>query len=121
VSSSAIVALEQRGKLHGLITQNIDGLHLRAGHSPHLVIEVIERAMRSARETDLLLAVGTSLQVYPVAGAAPLAKAAGAKVVIINAQATQFDSIADAVLPAPISEILPRICGDDGGVIGSAG
>src|ERR1041384_2117119 len=36
----AIVALERRGKLHALITQNIDGLHQRAGNSPDAVIEV---------------------------------------------------------------------------------
>src|SRR5688572_7376717 len=36
----ALVELERRGKLHALITQNIDGLHQRAGQSPDLVIEV---------------------------------------------------------------------------------
>jgi hypothetical protein len=32
-------------------------------------------------------------------------------VVIVNAQPTQFDAIADAVLARPIGEVLPRICG----------
>jgi NAD-dependent deacetylase len=36
----ALVELERRGKLHALVTQNIDGLHQRAGHSPDKVIEV---------------------------------------------------------------------------------
>src|SRR4051812_32274700 len=36
----ALVALEQQGKLHALVTQNIDGLHQRAGSSPDRVIEV---------------------------------------------------------------------------------
>src|SRR6266511_1680804 len=36
----AIAALERRGRLHALITQNIDGLHQRAGNSPAKVIEV---------------------------------------------------------------------------------
>jgi NAD-dependent deacetylase len=163
----ALAELERRGKLHALITQNIDELHQVAGNSPERVIEVhgtmrkvvcmscgwrgpmqetldrvrtgeedppcrqcggilksatisfgqalvpevIDRAMRVAEEADLFLAVGTSLQVYPIAGAVPAARAAGARIVILNAQATPFDDIADAVFPGSISEILPRICG----------
>ena len=75
-----------------------------------LVPEVIERAMRAAEEADLLLAVGTSLQVYPVAGAVPVAKGAGARVVIVNAEPTAFDEIADAVLRNRIGEVLPALC-----------
>jgi len=75
-----------------------------------LVPEVIQRAMDAALESDLLLAVGSSLQVYPVAGAVPCAREAGARIVIINAQPTPFDNIADAVLNGSISEILPHIC-----------
>jgi NAD-dependent deacetylase len=76
-----------------------------------LVPEVIDRAMRVAGEGDLFLSVGTSLQVYPVAGAVDIARAAGAKIVIVNAQPTPFDDIADAVFDGSISEVLPRIYG----------
>jgi len=76
-----------------------------------LVPDVIERAVRAAEEADLLMAIGTSLQVYPVAGAVPLAKAAGARIVIINAEPTPFDDIADAVLRDPIGRVLPVLCG----------
>ena len=76
-----------------------------------LVPEVINRAMRAAGEADLLLAIGTSLQVYPVAGAVPHAKAAGARVVIVNAEPTPFDDIADAVIRQRIGDVLPVICG----------
>ena len=72
--------------------------------------DVIRRAMRAASEADVLLAVGSSLQVYPVAGAVPAAKEAGARVVIVNAEPTPFDDIADAVLSRPIGEVLPLIC-----------
>jgi NAD-dependent deacetylase len=165
----ALVALERRGKLHALVTQNIDGLHQRAGNSADRVIEVhgtvhdvtcmhcgwrgpmlpvldrvrageedpscdgcggilksatisfgqalvpevIERAMEAAEEADLLLAVGTSLQVYPIAGAVPAAKSAGARVVIVNAEPTPFDAIADAVVRSRIGEVLPAVCGRD--------
>jgi NAD-dependent deacetylase len=76
-----------------------------------LVPEVIERAMRVAAEADVFLAVGSTLQVYPVAGAVDIARAAGAKVIIVNAQPTAFDEVADALLPGSISEILPAILG----------
>ena len=163
----ALARLERRSKLHALITQNIDGLHARAGNSPQkivevhgnvhgvvcfgcgwkgpmqqvlervrageedphctrcegilksdtisfgqaLVPEVIDRAMRVAEETDLMLAVGSTLQVYPVAHAVPMAKSSGARVVIINNQPTQFDALADALVRAPIGQVLPAICG----------
>jgi NAD-dependent deacetylase len=161
----ALVELERRGKLHAIVTQNVDELHQRAGNSPSKVIEVhgtmrrvvcwdcgeeapmeraldrvrageddpacrtcggilksatisfgqalvpevIDRALQVSEEADVLLAVGTSLQVYPAANAVPRAKQAGALVVIVNAEPTQFDRLADAVLSGPIGEILPAL------------
>jgi len=161
----ALVALERRGKLDTLITQNIDGLHQAAGSSPERVVEVhgtmrevvclacgerapmeralarvrageedppcrtcggilksatisfgqslvagdIARAERAARQCDLLLAIGTKLSVWPVAGVVPVAKDAGARVVILNAEPTDMDGLADAVLRGSIGEILPRL------------
>jgi len=163
---AALVDLERRGKLLALITQNIDGLHQRAGSAPDRVIEVhgtvhevvcmrcgrrgpmqqtldrvrdgeedppclecggilksatisfgqplvrevIERASRVSMDASLFIAVGTSLQVYPVAGLLPLAKDAGARVIIANAEPTPLDHLADAVIASPIGEVLPRIC-----------
>jgi NAD-dependent deacetylase len=74
-----------------------------------LVPEVIDRAMQAAGKADLFLAVGTSLQVYPIAGAFDLARAAGAKTVIINAEPTPYDDMADAVLGGSISAVLPAL------------
>ena len=165
----ALVQLERRGTLHALITQNIDGLHQLAGHSPERVIEVhgtvhdavcmscnwrgsmqgvlarvrageddppctacggilksatisfgqplvrdvIDRAARAAAAADLLLAIGSSLQVYPVAGLVPLAQSAGARLVIVNAQPTPYDALADAVVSGQIGRVLPALCGSD--------
>jgi NAD-dependent deacetylase len=72
---------------------------------------VIDQAMRVAAEADVFVAVGSTLQVYPVAGAVEIAKAAGAKVIIVNAQPTALDDMADALLPGSISEILPAVLG----------
>ena len=74
-----------------------------------LVPEVIDRAMQAAGEADFFLAVGTSLQVYPVAGAVDIARSAGARIVIVNAQPTPFDEVADAVFHESISETLPAL------------
>jgi NAD-dependent deacetylase len=161
----ALVALERRGKLHTLITQNVDGLHQQAGTSPARVVEIhgtvrevvclscgehapmekalarvrageedpacqscggilksatisfgqalvpedLARAQEAAEGCDLLLAVGTTLSVYPIAGVVPLAKQAGARVVIVNAEGTEMDRLADRVIRGPISSILPRL------------
>ena len=161
----ALVELEREGKLHTLITQNIDGLHQAAGSDPELVVEVhgtihevgcltcgerapmeraldrvrageedpecrtcggilksatisfgqslvaddLGRAERAARDCDLLLAVGSSLSVYPICDVVPIAKRLGAALVIVNAEPTQFDHLADAVVRDPISDALPAI------------
>jgi NAD-dependent deacetylase len=161
----ALVTLERRGILDTLVTQNVDGLHLKAGSSPERVIEIhgtarevvclscgeraameralarvrageadppcrscggilksatisfgqglvqtdLERAGAAARRCDLMLAVGTKLSVYPIAGVVPVAKEAGARVVILNAEPTEMDSLADMVLRGSISELLPRL------------
>jgi len=163
----ALVELERQGKLHALITQNIDELHQLAGNSPEKVIEVhgtvrqvvcmecgerapmeralarvrageadppcrscggilksatisfgqalvpevIDRAMQAAAQAEVLLSVGSTLQVCPVAGAVPAAKSAGAKVVIVNAQPTAMDDLADALFNDSISEVLPKLVG----------
>jgi len=79
-----------------------------------LVPDVIDRAMRVAAEADVFVAIGSTLQVYPVAGAVEIARDAGAKVIIVNAQPTAFDDVADAVLAGSISAVLPAILGSGG-------
>ncbi|MGH7790126.1 MAG: SIR2 family NAD-dependent protein deacylase [Candidatus Binatia bacterium] len=74
-----------------------------------LVPEDLQRADQAARQCDLLLAIGSTLAVYPAAGVVPIAKRHGARLVIVNADPTEMDDIADAVLPGSISDILPRL------------
>ena len=163
----ALVALEQTGRLHTLITQNVDGLHQAAGASAERVVEIhgtirevtcldcgerapmeralarvrageedpacrscggilksatisfgqslvardLQRAETAAQGCDLLLAVGSTLSVFPIAGVVPVAKRAGARIVIVNAEPTEMDALADAVIRGPIGRILPVLVG----------
>jgi NAD-dependent deacetylase len=72
--------------------------------------ELCGRALTASEECDVLLAVGTSLSVYPAANAVPRAKAAGAALIIVNGQPTEMDDRADVVINAGISEVLPQLC-----------
>src|SRR3984957_18406607 len=56
----------------------------------NLVVEDLVRSEEAARRCDLLLAVGSTLSVYPAAGLVPIAQRAGARVVIVNGQATEY-------------------------------
>jgi NAD-dependent deacetylase len=73
------------------------------------VEEDLIRADWAARNCDLLLAIGTTLGVYPAAGVVPIAKRNGARLVIINGEPTEMDDIADAVLRGSIAELLPAV------------
>jgi NAD-dependent deacetylase len=74
-----------------------------------LIPEVIDRAMEVSAQADLLVAVGSTLAVYPVAHCVPTAKASGAKVIIINAESTEMDHLADVVVNDQISIVLPAL------------
>jgi len=172
----ALVPLEADGRLHTLITQNVDGLHALAGSNPARIVEIhgtvreamclgcdwrapidvvldrvrsgdvdphcdrcgdllksatvsfgqalfpgdMERAEEAARACDLLLAVGSTLGVYPVAAMVPVAVRHGAALVVVNGSPTEMDHLADVVVRGSISEVLPRIVGgrtDDSGSV----
>jgi NAD-dependent deacetylase len=81
-----------------------------------LVPEVIDAAMAAAERCDLLLAAGSSLSVFPAANVVPRAKAASAKVVIVNGEPTRMDRFADALLVGPLGDLLPRLCGASGAI-----
>jgi NAD-dependent deacetylase len=74
-----------------------------------LVAEDLERAERAAWSCDVLLALGSTLSVFPVAGVVPVAKRAGAKIVIINGSATDMDDLADIAIQGALGLLLPRV------------
>jgi NAD-dependent deacetylase len=76
-----------------------------------LVEDDLIRADAAARSCDLLLAVGTTLGVYPAAAVVPLAKQHGARIVILNGAPTEMDGLADVVIRGSISEVLPVLVG----------
>jgi NAD-dependent deacetylase len=66
-------------------------------------------AVTAAKSCRLLLVVGSSLQVQPVAGLCEIALRTGARLVIANASPTPYDGSADAVLREPLSALLPDL------------
>ena len=81
----------------------------RPGQSPEQAELAAARAEIVAG--DLVLAIGTSLTVHPVAGLVPYAVNSGARLVIVNAEPTPYDAWADAVVADPIEDVLPRLVG----------
>lgn len=69
----------------------------------------LETADAMIAECDLLLVLGSSLVVYPVAFYPQKALSLGAKLAIINIQETDMDSVADVVIHAKIGEVFPKI------------
>ncbi|HYH26135.1 MAG TPA: Sir2 family NAD-dependent protein deacetylase [Blastococcus sp.] len=70
---------------------------------------VIEAAVDAAADCDVLLAVGTSLTVHPAAGLVDVAARHGARIVVVNAEPTPYDDVADLVVREPIGTALPRL------------
>ena len=160
----AIVRLERAGRVHAVITQNIDGLHSRAGTSAERLIElhgtnsevecqscrrrsdpelhfesfrrtrkppqcdcggflkpatisfgqnldpqVLERAAEATRTADLVVALGSTLSVYPAASFPLSAAQRGVPYIIINRGATEHDGYAGVSLrlEGEVGEIFP--------------
>ncbi len=66
----------------------------------------MQRAQDLSQSCDLFLAIGSSLVVWPAAGFPLMAKRNGARLVIINREATEFDAIADLVVRQDIGTVL---------------
>jgi NAD-dependent deacetylase len=66
----------------------------------------MQRAQDLAQSCDLFVAIGSSLVVWPAAGFPLMAKRNGARLVIINREATDFDELADLVVRHDIGTVL---------------
>jgi NAD-dependent deacetylase len=71
--------------------------------------DALERASELVGQAGLLLVVGSSLEVYPVASLPDEALAAGAKLAIVNKGSTPYDGRADLVIDAPAGETLTAV------------
>ena len=169
----AIVALERAGKVIALVTQNVDGLHRRAGSSPERLVELhgtdllvecqrchatsdpephferfratrrapccacggllksatisfgqslrhadLTRAADAALEADLVLALGSTLSVYPAASVPLMAAERGTPYIIVNRGPSEHDDHPSvtlrlegdviAIVPPAVDEALSR-------------
>ena len=68
--------------------------------------DLLARAEEAAASAELFVAIGTSLTVYPVARLPEIALDAGARLVIVNAEPTQLDGLAHAVLRGQAGDVL---------------
>lgn len=158
----AVAELERRGLVAAVVTQNIDGLHERAGSrevvevhgsirtascpecaervpleqvvsalrdapapgcprcgailKPDVVmfgellpVGAMERAVELAQAAGLLLVVGSSLEVYPVAGLPQETMSAGGRLAIVNRGRTPFDNLTDVAIDAGAGETLAAV------------
>ena len=161
----ALAELERKGKLQFLVTQNVDGLHVKAGTSSQRLVEIhgnvrefrcmnctdrgpiervldrvragdedpacrscggvlktatiafgqvlvaddLRRAEEESEKAQVFLAIGSTLSVYPIAYAPGIALHAGAKLVIVNAEPTEYDEYAHAIVRDQIGTVLPAI------------
>jgi NAD-dependent deacetylase len=84
-----------------------------------LPIAALRDAQALAMAADVVLVVGSSLQVYPAAGIPRLAREHGAEICIVNAEPTPFDELAALVIRGKSGEVLPQVVremiGDEAG------
>ncbi|MBW3595037.1 MAG: NAD-dependent deacetylase, partial [Actinobacteria bacterium] len=74
-----------------------------------LVAADLHRAQRAAGGSDLFLAIGTSLTVYPVAYLPKVAVDNGARLAILNAEPTPYDDVATWVIRDPLAVSVPAL------------
>jgi len=71
--------------------------------------EALNRAITYSQQCDLFIVIGSSLVVYPAAEMPVIAKKHGATLIIINAEETPIDHLADFISRGKAGEVLPQI------------
>ena len=156
ITHRVLARWEEAGKLSAVVTQNIDGLHQKAGskavcelhgsvlrnyctrcgkfHSAEFIKEsqgiprcscggivkpdvvlyeegldqtTIEKSVRAIYNADMLIVAGTSLTVYPAAGLINYYQ--GKRLVLINRDATAYDSRADLVIHDALGNVFSQL------------
>jgi NAD-dependent deacetylase len=79
---------------------------------------VLGEAVAITKACEVFIAVGTSLQVQPAAGLAGVAVDHGARLIIVNAEPTPYDELADDIVREPIGTALPELLRRVGAVDG---
>ena len=73
--------------------------------------QALEAAHDAASSCDLLLVVGSSLEVFPAAGLVPIARRSGARLIIVNLTPTRYDRLADLCVMGRAGVVLPSVLG----------
>ena len=135
ITHKKLAELEKAGKLKGIVTQNIDGLHQKAGSKnvmelhaegvpkcpvcggpvkPDVVLyeeglnqKTLQDAVYYISHADMLIVGGTSLAVYPAAGLIDYYN--GNKLVVINKSATPRDKQADLLIQQGLGSVFSQI------------
>ena len=156
ITHRVLARWEREGKLSAVVTQNIDGLHQKAGSKrvyelhgsvlrnycvrcgkfysaefvrdsdgvpkctcggtvkPDVVLyeegldqDTIEKSVMAIAQADLLIVAGTSLTVYPAAGL--IRYYPGKRLVLINRDATPYDSYANLVFHESLGKIFQQL------------
>ncbi|MCC6800665.1 MAG: NAD-dependent deacylase [Anaerolineae bacterium] len=74
-----------------------------------LPAQALSAARRDAQKCDVMIVVGSSLEVYPAADLPALAQRNGAALIFVNLAATALDSLANIVIHGDVVDVLPRL------------
>jgi NAD-dependent deacetylase len=74
-----------------------------------LPVRILNEAKKEARQCDLMIVVGSSLEMAPAGDLPTLAVETGAKLMIINLEPTHLDHLADIVIIGDAVDVLPRL------------